>query len=131
MVFSSGVVQIRLDRFTVNRENIAIDTCCQANTCSCGIRMRACVFDRNDTRCDDSSLQTSDLIGEYLALSFVASQHAVNVSGESSCFDICCGDLPVTSRVSHLALSFVASQHAGDVSGESSCFVICCITTCQ
>ena len=167
MVFSSGVVQIRLDRFTVNRDNIAMDTCCQANTCRCGIRMRACVFDRNDTRCDDASLQTSDLIGEsscfaiccittcrwrqwwvillchllhqnmpvtsmvnFLALSFVASQHAGDVSGESYCFVICCGDLPGTSWVSHLSLLFVASQHAGDVSGESSCCVICCITTC-
>ena len=63
-VLSSGVVQVRLDRFSVNRENLPMDTCCQANTCRCGIRMRACVFDRNDTRCDDSSLQSSDFIGE-------------------------------------------------------------------
>lgn len=54
-----------MDRFSVTPSDVTADSCCTAKTCDCSMRMRVCVFNRNESVCSDREMQESDSLGQY------------------------------------------------------------------
>ncbi|XP_025083659.1 uncharacterized protein LOC112557816 [Pomacea canaliculata] len=65
-ITGTGVVEVRMDRFSVTPSDVTADSCCTAKTCDCSMRMRVCVFNRNESVCSDREMQESDSLGQFV-----------------------------------------------------------------